>query len=323
MQENLGKNPQDFIASSQDLKASVQSAPLLAEKKSSNITDRVLLIRQSSIRKLQTYVLPTPGDPKSSVSKRPVDPLASTPKATMNMHDPMVWHSSPLVPHKYGNKSANEKYSRALDSKTLPVLKESNKQPASNISPPPLAEGLLFKRLDPIITSSFKKFKRQEYSGPLIKKPEHGQPLREHPELYSGPILRNPMSQMISSPPKASPISSRPPTSSPKISELHELPRPPVSSIGISGRPPGLMGYSAPLVSRGTQDSSVKSENIGAGAGSPLPRPPSIVSQSFSTPTDGPKVIISEVLQEPQNVETLEGVSSPPLTPIFLASTRP
>lgn len=238
----------------------------------------------------------------------------------MNTNNQMVWHSSPLEPQKFGKKSADEKYFRTLESNTLPVLKESNKKSASNILPPPVSESLLFSQFDPITTSS-KKFKRHSHSGPLTKMPERSQPLPDLPQLFSGPILRNPMSQLLSSSPKASPISTQPVSSSPKISELHELPRPPVSSVSISGRPSGLVGYSAPLVSRGTQDSSVKSENTGAA--SPLPRPPPTVSRSLSIPTSGSKVIISEELQEEQNVETSEAVPSPPLTPMSLATSRP
>ncbi|KAK4783830.1 hypothetical protein SAY86_018198 [Trapa natans] len=319
LKENLEKSPREFVASLQNLKTYTQSAPLFAEKKSSAVTDRMLPIRQSSVRKLQTYVLPTPEDPKNPVSKRPADLLATAPKVSMKMHDQKVWHSSPLEPQKYGKKSANDKHWRALDSNALPVLKESNKTPASNTVPPPLAESLLFKRLDPIVTSSSKKFKRQAYSGPLIKKQEHGQPLPQHPELYSGPILGSPISQLLSSSPNASIISPQPPVSSPKISELHELPRPPASTTGISGRPPGLVGYSAPLVPRGTRDSSAKNENMVAPAGSPLPVPPTIVCRSFSIPTSCPKIIM-EVLQ---NVETSKGVPSSPLTQLSLASTRP
>ncbi|PKI57857.1 uncharacterized protein At2g33490 [Punica granatum] len=323
VKENLERNPREFIAFSGDFKAYTQSAPLFAEKKSLDLADRMPPMRQSSIRKLQTYVLPTPGDPKSSASTKPVETFASTPKANLNAHNQMVWHSSPLDPPKYGKKSADEKYSGTPVSNTFRILKESNKKSAPNMLPSPLAEGSLFLQFDPITASSSKKFKRQAYSGPLTKKPEPSQPLPEHPQLYSGPILRNPMSQPLSSSPKASLISSSPLTSSPKISELHELPRPPASSTGISSRPPGLVGYSAPLVSRGPQDSSVKSENVVAGAASPLPRPPSIISRSFSIPTSGSKPKISGVLQDTQNGESPDAGSSPPLTPISLPNSRP
>lgn len=275
-------------------------------------------MRQSSVRKLQTYVLPTPGDPKSPVSTKLGEPLTFTSKPSLNRHSQMLWHSSPLEPQKHGKKSADDKYFVALDSNNLPVLKESNKKSTSNILPPPLAEGLLFSKFDPITSSSSKKFERQAYSGPLSKKPASSQPLPEHPQLFSGPILRNPISQLLSSSPKASPVSSSPLTSSPKISELHELPRPPASSSGISGRPSGLVGYSAPSVSRGPQYSSVKSENMASGTASPLPTPPPVVSRSFSIPTSVSKVMISEALQEPQKVGMPEGVSSPPLTPLSL-----
>ncbi|KAK4753649.1 hypothetical protein SAY87_001753 [Trapa incisa] len=323
MEENLETNPREISAINEDIKMYSQSAPLLAEKRSSDLSDLMLLMRQSSVRKLQTYVLPTPEDPKSPVSRKPFDTSTFTSKTSLNRHNQMVWHSSPLEPQKHGKKSADDKHFGGLGSSTLPFLKDSSRKSNSSNLPPPLAEGFLFSQFDPGTTPSSRKFERQAYSGPLAKKPESSQSLPEHPQPSSGPIQRNPISQPLPSSPKASSISSSPLTSSPKINELHELPRPPVSSTGISGRPFGAGGYSPLLVSRGPQNTSVKSESMAAGAASPLPRPPPVVSRSFSIPTSVGKVMISQCLQVPPNVEMPEGVSSPVSASLSLLNIRP
>ncbi|EPS73859.1 hydroxyproline-rich glycoprotein family protein [Genlisea aurea] len=90
--------------------------------------------------------------------------------------------------------------------------------------------------LDPIADSYSKKAKRQAFSGPLI-----GNPWPTNQNLSaSGPILRPFPGPSLLRTPLPRPISSLP-----RISELHELPRPPPP------RPPYLSAHSGPIVSFG------------------------------------------------------------------------
>ncbi|KAF8040952.1 hypothetical protein BT93_B3003 [Corymbia citriodora subsp. variegata] len=300
-----------------EIRKITQSAPLYPEKKL-DPTDKMGPMRQSSTRKLQTYVLPTPMDAKSPITAPSIKPFLHS-RPSLSSRNPKLWHSSPLEPKKSGRSPADGKFSR-----TSPhgIFKESNV--TSPLLPPPLAERLLFTNHDPLGAPGSKKFKRQAFSGPLTNKsqPNQSAPV-EHPHLYSGPILRNPISQSLSSPPKASPIASAPLTSSPKISELHELPRPPASSNTISNRHSGFVGHSAPLFPRG-QDHSVKKEPVAMTSASPLPIPPQIVPRSFSIPSNGLRISQgSKASEVPNNIETAEDVSSPPLTPMSLSNVQP
>ncbi|MFS8020407.1 hypothetical protein Hanom_Chr16g01415191 [Helianthus anomalus] len=148
---------------------SSKSAPLSAM--SSSNMDPSQNFRQSSARKLNTYVLPTPLD------KNPQP--ASTSNANM-------WHSSPLEFKKYDEKA---------------------KFPLSSSKPTQLPSPLRHPFSD-------NKVKRYAFSGPI---PSNS--LLNSGKLVSGILV-----------------------SSPRISELHELPRPPAS-------PSKGGGFSAPLVS--------------------------------------------------------------------------
>lgn len=128
-----------------------------------------------------------------------------------------------------------------------------------------------------------KSAKRQAYSGPLPP-----------PKQFSGKIAST--SGPLSStevPRSVSPM----PLSSPKISELHELPRPPgglqpSKPAGSSGGASG--GYSGPLAVR-------------------LPPPQLIVPRSFS---------VHSTNRSPQITVGPQEVFSPPLTPISLLNMK-
>lgn len=307
-----------------EIRKITQSAPLYPEKKL-DPTDKMGPMGQSSTRKLQTYVLPTPTDGKSSITGSSVKPFPPSRQTSLSWRNPKLWHSSPLEPKKFGRSSAYGKFSGTSVSNTHDIIKENNNNATSPLLPPPLAEGFLFTIHDPLGAPGSKKFKRQAFSGPLTNKPQPNQSAPvEHPHLYSGPILRNPISQPLSSPSKMSPMSSAPLTSSPKISELHELPRPPASSSTISSRHSGLVGHSAPLFLRG-KDHLVKKEPVAMTSASPLPVPPHAVSRSFSIPSSGLRTVISQGSKPsrvPNDIETAEDVSSPPLTPISLSNNH-
>jgi hypothetical protein len=301
---------------------SSQSAPLFAEYKFDS-AEKTRPMQQSSARKLHTYVLPTPVDRKSSMSTGSVDPVLHKTQTTITEHSQQLWHSSPLEPNKLEKILVDEKVSGPTIRNAQSVLKESNSNSASTRLPPPLADGLLFSWHDSHSASDPKKPKRYAFSGPLTSKPWPTKPVsvdRRH--LYSGPLLRNPISQPSSTSPKASPSASPTFMSSPKISELHELPRPPASSTTKSSRPKDLTGHSAPLGSR-DQVLSATNKSVVSNAASLLPKPPQTISRSFSIPSSSPEVTnshASKPLEAPHSSETTEDITSPPLTPIALSS---
>lgn len=320
----MDRNPSENLL----LGGVTQSAPLLAERKSEPI-EKPIPTRQFSTRKLQTYVLPTPvGNVKSSHSSTTVNRSPPLRQSSLNWRNQKLWHSTPLEPKRPGKSPADAKHSRNPDSGSpILIVKESNQTVPSPL-PPPLKEGFPFAKHDPFGGSSYKKMRRQSFSGPLSNKQHSNQHVPgESPLLYSGSTLRSlvSMSQPFSSPPKVSPVSS-PPLSSPKISELHELPRPPINSWYTPSRPAGLVGYSAPLVSRGKErDISGKHDGALPTIASPLPIPPMAVSRSLSIPTSasrGMESLVPKPFDMPQNSETSEKVSSPPLTPISLPRIR-
>ncbi|XP_076960210.1 uncharacterized protein At2g33490-like [Bidens hawaiensis] len=178
-----------------------KSAPLSARSS----MDPSEKFRQSSTRRLNTYVLPTPLDknPRFTNTQKP----ASTSKNNNNM-----WHSSPLEFKKYEEKP---KFSLSPNNRSKPTQ-----------LPSPLRH--------PFDDS---KVKRYAFSGPIAATPPSSSSL-----LHSGKLTSNFIS-------------------SPKISELHELPRPPAN---VS--PPSKGGFSAPLVT--FKDSNKSSAST-------LPAPPS------------------------------------------------
>jgi hypothetical protein len=135
-----------------------------------------------------------------------------------------------------------------------------------------------------------KKNKRQAFSGPLASKPWSSKP------FLSGPIVDSRNRSV-----------SPPPVSSPKVSELHELPRPP---------PPGKVTHTAPLFRN--QEASPTTFT--------LPVPPSTVPRSFSIPSGNQRAMavhVSKFLESPQipdKAANTADVVSPPLTPISLSN---
>ncbi|GAV71344.1 hypothetical protein CFOL_v3_14838 [Cephalotus follicularis] len=296
-----------------DIRTGSQSAPLFVENKS-NPAEKLLPMRQSFTRKFSTYVLPTPIDSKNSDSTGSGNPAAPTLKTSLSGRMLNLQHSSPLEPQKFDKTSGDEKLSGSAVLNAQSVLRESNKNAASAGLPPPLADGLLFSRFDPFAASDSKKIKRQAFSGPLTRKPWPTKTIPvEHPQLFSGPILRNPLPQPRSTSPRVSPSASPTFLSSPKISELHELPRPPISSTSKSSRPLGLVGHSAPLVSK-RQVPSATNKSVVSNAASPLPKPLKAITRSFSIPCSDSRVKDSEMTED---------VGSPSLAPISLSTIQP
>lgn len=298
--ENLDRNYRRSFSFTREVRVSSQSAPLFMNNKS-DLVDRRKQMRQSSTRKFNTYVLPTPGDTKSSHSPGPGSPVPGTLKPSLSGQTFNLRHEYPLDLTKFDKSLGGDKTSNDT---AQSILRESNNNTASTrLPPPPPGDGFLLSRLDPRGVSVSKKVKRQSFSGPVLK---------EHHQLLSGPLLRNPMPQPPSSSPKVSPSASPTFVSSPKISELHELPRPPARLNLNSSRPMGLVGYSAPLLPKG-QVLSAPSKSAMENAASPLPKPPQAFTRSFSIPSS------SHEMDAAHNLE----MASPPLTPISLTIKNP
>ncbi|PPD94787.1 hypothetical protein GOBAR_DD08180 [Gossypium barbadense] len=206
----------------------------------------------------------------------------------------------------------DEKVSGSAVINAQSFLRESN-SPASSTRLPP--------RVNPTAAYS-KKIKWQSFSGPLTSKPWPTKTVSvEQPQLFSGSILRNPMPQRSAASPKASPSASPIFISSPKISELHELPRPPASPAAKSSRPLGFVGYSGPLMPRG-HGLSATNTSVMSRAASPLPQPPQVVTRSFSIPSSTHRVVslpVSNPLETAISSGMSQDVASPPLTPISLS----
>ncbi|XP_042500072.1 uncharacterized protein At2g33490-like isoform X2 [Macadamia integrifolia] len=326
-QENLDKSQRDLHAFSRKPRAGSQSAPIFPEKKS-DAGERIRQMRPLSTRKFHTYVLPTPVDAKTSMAARSSNTIPQMRQTSLGGRTHNLWHSSPLEPKKHEKDSRDDTLSGLPVVKAQSVLKESNINSASIRLPPPLSGGLSPPQFDPRTASDTKKVKRQAFSGPITSRPWLSKPgfsasgpisQSEHPLLVSGMVSCVPMPQPSSSP-IVSPSASPPPLSSPRISELHELPRPPISSATNFTRPSGLVGHSAPLVARSQEHSTTnKSPNLTSKSASPLPRPPLTVPRSFSIPSSSQRTMTQHVTR----LSKAEEVASPPLTPISLTNIQP
>lgn len=297
-QENLSKNRTDFASLSRRPKAWSQSAPILPEK--FEVSEKINLIRPSSTRKSSTYVLPTPADARRS--------------------------PSPSKPDNLVKERKNELSSPNRISKPQSVLKESNINSGPIKLPLPFSEGLSPSPFDSHNASDTKKIKRQAYSGPLTSKAWSSKPVFSATDsILAGEHTPGHISARPSMSPRVSPNASPPPVLSPKISELHELPRPPIASERPI-RPSGLVGHSAPLVSRGPESyAATKRTTVVSQKASPLPIPPVVMARSFSIPSSGqrtPTLTTNKLLEVHHIPDSNEDSSSPPLTPISLTSNR-
>ncbi|XP_028803346.1 uncharacterized protein At2g33490 isoform X2 [Neltuma alba] len=298
-----------------------QSAPLFIDKP--DFTEKLRQMRPSLSRKFSSYVLPTPVNAKSSVSSGSSNLSPSGMHINLNEPTKNLWHSSPLEQKKYGENLGDEKFPGSTITNAQSVLKESNSNIASTRMPPSFVDGLLSSTHDPFHVHS-KKIKRQAFSGPLAGKPWPTKRASvESVRLFSGPLLQTPTAQASSSSPKISPSASPTFTSSPKISELHELPRPPAGFSSNSSRLVGLVGHSGPLVSRGPKLSAAnKLVTSNKNAASPLPTPPQAMARSFSIPSSGAR---AEALRDPRPLESpnrssvSEDLASPP--PVALTTS--
>ncbi|EXC29160.1 hypothetical protein L484_005672 [Morus notabilis] len=312
---NLDRNQGDLKLSGREPRVGSYSAPIFAEKKF-DPAEKARQLQQFPTRKSNTYVLPTPTDAKGFMTARNSSSVHKKPSG----HTHNLWHSSPLEEKKHEKDDGDGHNTLKAQS----VLKDSNTKNSIQL-PPPLAEGLALPQLD-VNASDTKKIKRQASSGPLTTKPSSTKPVSstsgpiastEVPQLMSGMASRSQMLQ--SSSPKISPSASPPLASSPRISELHELPRPPGSLVAKASRSPGLVGHSAPLVLRNQEPNATNRINTA----SPLPTPPLFVPRSFSIPSSSQREMalhVAKHFESPQVTNKAEDVVSPPLTPISLSN---
>ncbi|XP_027350643.1 uncharacterized protein At2g33490-like isoform X2 [Abrus precatorius] len=301
---SLDKNQGEFKVSNRDPRVSSYSAPIIAEKKF-DPAEKVRQMLSSTAAKSNAYVLPTPVHNKETKTSS-----APRTSASGSLHN--LWHSSPLDEKKNEKDFVDSKLSEPTIPRAHSVLKESNSDTSSTQLPRPSAEGLSLPQVDLFSASDTKKIKRQAFSGPLSNKLLSVKPV-------SGGFPRLPVPQPSS--PKASPSASPPLVSSPRISELHELPRPPGNQ---SSKPmkSSRVGHSAPLVFRNPEHAATsKFPTVVSSTASPLPTPPIIVSRSFSIPSSSQRAMALNVsntkyLDTPQVPEKVEEATSPPLTPI-------
>lgn len=245
------------------------SAPLFPDKVDSSEKPK----ETQPQRKYYSYVLPSPIDTKNPISKTPtsVSPTQNNP-FSKNERD-------------FGNDAST--------SRARSTTKDGNSMDSSTQLPTPRDGHSGFDS---------KLAKRQAYSGPL-------QPTKTFSGKIastSGPISSTELPHIRSN---ATRSVSPPPLSSPKISELHELPRPPPKPAVLVSSGNGTGGYLSSLSFK-NPEISVSNKNPTA---SPLPPPPLAVSRSFS-------------LHSSNNPSgrggRVEEVSSPPLTPILLSSMK-
>ncbi|XP_011045767.1 PREDICTED: uncharacterized protein At2g33490 isoform X2 [Populus euphratica] len=328
---NPDKNHGGFHFPSREPRGGSHSAPIVPERKPDPV-ERIRQMQQES-RKSNTYVLPTPIDAKGAISSRTSSSVPNTRQTDISGRTHNLWHSSPLEQKKNEKDSGDGHLSDFTALKARSGHKESSNPNASTQLPPPLVGGISYPQLDVHNASDYKKNKWQSFSGPITSKPWSVKPLSS-----SGPISSTELSQQVSgmlsrvanpqpsSSPKVSPSTSPPLVSSPKISELHELPRPPGNLAAKAAKPSVPIGHSAPLSRNPELAGTSKISTGAANLASPLPPPPLIVPRSFSIPSSSQRAMtvhVSKLLDSSQVSYKPGEVDSPPLTPISLANMRP
>lgn len=255
-----------------------QSAPLFPEKKLET-EERIKDLRRSATRKLNTYVLPTPNDVRATsqiVSGNPTSgPLESK----------GAFRSSPLHPSAdIGNLRDNKLPSPTRLSNTQSVLKESNTNTGETRKVLPVGDLALPGYYD-LKTPDNKKVKRGSFSGPIASRPRSTENI-DVPAAPRHSSAHQPVHIRVS------PSNSPPPISSPKIKELHELPRPPVNA-SKNATFHSLVAHSAPLVPNSASlapkvQDQFRARQTPPNTASPLPTPPpGSIARSFSIPSRG------------------------------------
>ncbi|KAK8965323.1 hypothetical protein KSP40_PGU007740 [Platanthera guangdongensis] len=313
-------------------RAGSQSAPILPDDKY-DPSERIKKVHYLSPRRFHTYVLPTPVDVKSALTGSH-NPLSEIRRGNKVERPKELRHSYPLEPSKPPKDLKDELSSSHI---RLPisnsVLKESNLNSGPIRLPPPLAEGLSWPPSNSRNGASYSKsIKRHAFSGPLIGKAwpnnpkvltnEFILPAEYRPPGHSSAQGRVPSLTQVHLSPRASPPCSPLPMLSPKINELHELPRPPRTSADLA-RPSDLAVHSGPLITR--NQGLYATNGMLSNTASPLPTPPPFMGRSFSIPSNGQRsgnLAVANFIEVIRNPDSREGLSSPPLTIISPSNPR-
>lgn len=327
LQINFGRKKGEQVLS-QKPRVSSYSAPIYPDKFDFSEKNREM---QTPVPKFHAYVLPTPADAKSSTSRSSTSTIQSGTTSVSGSTN-NLWHSSPLDIEK-PRKLLDDNTAASTFSKGQSVVKDSDNNKPSVPLPSPLVEGISPPQSDTHNGYDARNVKRQAFSGPLLGKPSTSKPFlsasgpigqSEVPHIVSGVLSRITTSQTSSTPSVPQSVS-HPLASSPRISELHELPRPP-DSLAFKPATSSITGHSAPLINRNQEVSPTnRSPLLVSNAGSPLPPPPLTVPRSFSIPSSSHRAAAIHVtkLMESDIKDKAEGVHSPPLTPISLSSMSP
>lgn len=333
IQENMDSSAEASFSSHNRYSPGNQSAPIFFDRKF-DTPEKINELRPSSTKKFHTYVLPTPVDGKRPIATCSVSPPSTARPVHRSAASVQLWHSSPLEPYKFAKNYRNNESSSLTKFPKVDttVLKESNINSGPVRMPPPLSEPLSMPHFNQQPGVDTRDMRHQSFSGPLTSRHWSNNPnvsATDHIPSLERPHTASmmPLPVLTSRPsisPKGTPKISPPAIRSPMISELHELPRPPVGSTR-STRPASLIGYSAPLLYRGPElNKTTKTSPIAAHAASPLPTPPAGVQRSFSIPTTRrPVSPVAKFLDDPHNTSLAEDVASPHLTPISLTKTLP
>ncbi|XP_074573636.1 uncharacterized protein At2g33490-like [Curcuma longa] len=322
MEENLERAQAKYFGGNNSRVASM-SAPLSSTKKCK--PSEMITQMHPSSKIFNTYALPTPLDVKSSTSigsgnSTSIGSGNSTYGASSESKGSWTtqpWHSSPLQPHMIGKDSQDIELPSPTNFSTEPsLIKESNIISNPAIMPSTVSEGMLSKS-NPVNEFDSKLSERQAFSVPLSCKPlssKHAlfptkmSSMEALPEASAKP--KHIPTPKLSIPQKVSPNASSPVTS-PRINELHELPRPPTGYA--KHRPSTLIGHSAPLISRG-QEISATSKPIPflSHTAAPLPKPPGVMARSFSIPSSVQRSNLKAAnsLDLPQSQKTITDSSS-------------
>ncbi|KAJ4790888.1 hydroxyproline-rich glycoprotein family protein [Rhynchospora pubera] len=262
-----------------------QSAPLFAidptQTQSADPYERFRNMRPSSTRKCFSYALPVPDENLSSKANTTVNSSTDTNNSSGTNNRIFSTNNQPTP--SSSPVAAPAKPARTYQSSPLP--KQYSFKPATYSKSGPL-------RMPP------QKIRREAYSGPIrpgyTSNTTSAQPPRStSPNLFARPTHP---------PPRTS--------SSPLISELHELPRPPMAGRTAPVRSSQLVGYSGPLMPR--------RPSVAASRASPLPTPPQpTLTRTYSIPssTDSqrmPAATIEKLEGRKGILRTLEPIVSEP-----------
>ncbi|CAI9780579.1 unnamed protein product [Fraxinus pennsylvanica] len=252
-------------------------------------------------------------------------------------------HSAPIYSGKFDASERLEEMQAAMQKLNMnelptPAIEKSSTSKTKHKKSPfvplprPLAEGAAVSQWD--TQGRYDIRKRQAISGPLTSKPSYNKPLSstsgpigstESPQMVSGLFSRLPLPQPALST-NVSYSTSLPVASSPKINELHELPRPPDFLGSKTVQTSAVFGHSSPLVNRNQEVSPRNTSPLPSPKmGSPLPLPPATVRQCLSVHSSQQKAMAihaGKLFESYQFEDKMEEVSSPPLTSILLSNMK-